>query len=376
MEYATIKNILSAILVSSVAVFCALALHRLFFAVVRRISRRAGGTFDNSLIRHSELPTKLILPLLAFLSVTAGLRLPEHAIPTVRHAAGLVLIGAIAWLLVSLLNVINDVLAMRYRIDIDNNLRARRIRTNVQVLRRVLVVVIIIVTVAIMLMTFPSVRHLGESLFASAGLAALVAGLAARPTLSSLIAGLQIAITAPIRLDDVVIVQGEWGRIEEITTTYVVIRIWDDRRLIVPLEKFIEEPFQNWTRTTSNLLGTVFLYADYTVPVEEVRSELHRILKETPLWDGRVWRLQVTNASDHTIELRALVSASDSSNAFDLRCYVREKMIAYLKSQHPGSLPRVRTELNTESLSGGLLDGFSTLDRSAFAAREQPESGR
>jgi small-conductance mechanosensitive channel len=377
MQYATsIPNILSAILISSIAILFALAVHRIFFAAARRISRRTGVAFDDSLLRHSERPTKLILPLLAFLSVSLGLRLPERAVQTLRHAAGLVLIAAIAWLLVSLLNLINDVLAARYRIDIEDNLRARRIRTQVQVLRRVLIVVITIVTVAIILMTFPSVRHLGVSLFASAGLAALVAGLAARPTLSSLIAGLQIALTEPIRLDDVVIVQGEWGRIEEITTTYVVIRIWDDRRLIVPLEKFIEEPFQNWTRNTSNLLGTVFLYTDYTVPVEGLRSELHRILKETHLWDGRVWGLQVTNTSDSTIELRALVSASNSSTAFDLRCYVREKMIAYLQSNHPESLPRVRTEFRAESLSGLALDGFNTLNRPAFSPGEESKSGR
>lgn len=196
-----------------------------------------------------------------------------------------------------------------------------------------------------MLMTFPSIRHLGESLFASAGLAALVAGLAARSTFSNLIAGVQIAFTQPMRLDDVVIVEGEWGWIEEIRTTYVVVRIWDLRRLIVPLSYFIEKPFQNWTRQTADLLGTVFLYTDYTVPVEEVRQEIHRVLESSKRWDGKVWGMQVTNASERSMELRALMSAPNASVAFELRCFVREKLIQFLQEKYPQSLPKTRAEL-------------------------------
>ena len=194
-------------------------------------------------------------------------------------------------------------------------------------------------------MTFPSIRHLGESLFASAGLAALVAGLAARSTFSNLIAGVQIAFTQPMRLDDVVIVEGEWGWIEEIRTTYVVVRIWDLRRLIVPLSYFIEKPFQNWTRQTADLLGTVFLYTDYTVPVEEVRQEIHRVLESSKRWDGKVWGMQVTNASERSMELRALMSAPNASVAFELRCFVRERLIQFLQEKYPQSLPKTRAEL-------------------------------
>jgi hypothetical protein len=215
-------------------------------------------------------------------------------------------------------------------------------------LRQVVVFLIVLITLAIMLMTFPSIRHLGESLFASAGLAALVAGLAARSTFSNLIAGVQIAFTQPMRLDDVVVIEGEWGWIEEIRTTYVVVRIWDLRRLIVPLSYFIEKPFQNWTRQTSNLLGTVFLYTDYTVPVEEVRQEFHRVLEASQMWDGKVWGLQVTNTSERTIELRALMSAPDGARAFDLRCYVREKLIAFMQQKYPESLPKTRAELRPD----------------------------
>jgi small-conductance mechanosensitive channel len=170
----------------------------------------------------------------------------------------------------------------------------------------------------------------------------------------------QIAFSQPIRLDDVVIVEGEWGWIEEITTTYVVVRIWDLRRLVVPLSYFIEKPFQNWTRNTADLLGTVFLYTDYTVPVDEVRQELHRILEASKMWDGKVWGLQVTNASEHTVELRALMSSPGSSQAWDLRCYVREKLIAYLQQNHPQSLPRARAEIT----------GLNSLPRSA--TQEEP----
>jgi hypothetical protein len=200
-----------------------------------------------------------------------------------------------------------------------------------------------------MLMTFPAIRHIGITLFASAGVAGLVVGMAARSTLSNLFAGIQIALTEPIRIEDVVIVEGEWGWIEEIGTTYVVVRIWDLRRLVVPLSYFIEHPFQNWTRVTADLLGTVIVYADYTVPVEEVRAELHRILQASEMWDGKVWGLQVTDATEHTLQLRALMSAADSSIAWDLRCHVREKLVAFLQERHPHSLPRVRAELDKAS---------------------------
>jgi small-conductance mechanosensitive channel len=183
-------------------------------------------------------------------------------------------------------------------------------------------------------------------LLASAGLAGLVVGMAMKPTLSSLIAGLQIALTEPIRIDDVVIVQGEFGWIEDIETTYVIVRTWDLRRLVVPLSYFIENPFQNWTRSTPDLLGTVFVYVDYSVPVEEVRQELHRILQSSPLWDGKVWGVQVTDASEQAVELRALMSAPDASKAWDLRCYVRENLIKFLQERHAESMPKIRAEVH------------------------------
>jgi small-conductance mechanosensitive channel len=200
-------------------------------------------------------------------------------------------------------------------------------------------------------MTFDKVRQLGTTLLASAGIVGIIVGLAAQKSISTLFAGIQLAITQPIRIDDVVIVENEWGRIEEISLTYVVVRIWDLRRLIVPITYFLEKPFQNWTRISADLLGTVFLYVDYTVPVEAVRSELKSILENSKLWDGRVCVLQVTNASERTVELRALMSAADSSSAWELRCEVREKLIAFIRQNYPDALPKVRAEL-TESAEG------------------------
>ena len=318
--------------------------HRLFFVFAKRVTARTSSTIDNLIVRYAEKPAQLILPLLAVLLVLPVLPLRANIEVPIRHFVGLGLIASVGWLLIALLAVIEDVVALRHSIDVRDNLAARRIRTQVDVLRRIAVTAIVVITLSIMLMTFPAIRHVGEGLFASAGLAALAAGLAARSTMSNLIAGMQVALTQPIRLDDVVIVDGEWGRIEEIRTTYVVVRIWDLRRLIVPLSYFIERPFQNWTRNTADLLGTVFLYTDYTVPVQVVRAELQRILKNSGMWDGRVWGLQVTNCSDRTMELRALMSAADSSTAWDLRCHVREELIRFLQDHHPQSLPKMRVE--------------------------------
>lgn len=327
------------------AVVLALAAHSLLFTVLARLARRTKATLDDSLLRHSRGPARLILPLLALLTVLPFMPLTAAVLVPLRHGVGLGLIGAIAWLAVAAIDIFEDIVAWKYAIDASDNLMARRIQTQVQVLRHIAVVLIVVVTASVMLMTFPDVRHLGESLFASAGLAALVAGLAARSTLGSVIAGVQIALTQPIRLEDVVVVEGEWGWIEEITTTYVVVRIWDLRRLVLPLSYFIEKPFQNWTRQTADILGTVFLYTDYTVPVEEVRQELHRVLQSSELWNRKAWGLQVTDAKEQTLELRALMSASDGGKAWDLRCYVREQLIRFLQDRYPQSLPRMRAEL-------------------------------
>jgi small-conductance mechanosensitive channel len=228
------------------------------------------------------------------------------------------------------------------------------------------VVVVCIIALATMLMTFPRIRQLGTTILASAGIIGIVVGMAAQRTIGTFIAGLQIAFTQPIRVDDVVIVENEWGRIEEITLTYVVVKIWDLRRLIVPITYFIEKPFQNWTRVTADILGTVFIYVDHTVPIDAVREELQNILNESELWDKKVCVLQVTNTSERTIELRALVSAADASAAWSLRCEVREKLVNFIRENYPQALPKLRTELEAKSLVEIDRKAYKSTDKSTI----------
>jgi len=327
------------------AVLLSLIVHKLLFLFAKRLSSRTTSVLDDSLVRHAERPTRWIFPLLAVLLVLPALSIRPQLLAPLQHAIGLGLIATIAWVVILLADVGVDIISARYAIDVADNLAARRIRTQTQVLRRIFIVVVILLAIGVMLMTFPRIRTLGTSVLASAGLAGLVLGMAMRPTLASLIAGIQIALTQPIRIDDVVIVEGEWGWIEEIHTTFVIIRIWDLRRLVVPLSYFIEKPFQNWTRVTADLLGTVFLYTDYTIDVDALRKELLVVLKSSGMWDGKTWGLQVTDSRERTLELRALMSAPNGSVAWDLRCFVREKLVAFLQQSHPGSLPRARAQL-------------------------------
>src|SRR5581483_9884681 len=238
-----------------------------------------------------------------------------------------------------------DLYLRRFRLDIDDNLLARKHNTQVRVLARTIDVLLVMLTLSAALMTFPAVRQYGVSLFASAGVAGIVAGLAARPVLSNLMAGVQLAMTQPIRLEDAVIVENEYGNIEEITSTYVVVRLWDLRRMIVPLTYFIEKPFQNWTRESSTLLGAVLIYVDYRAPVDVIRSKAEEIVRASKLWDGRVFNVAVTDFKSETMEMRILATAGDSGKAFDLRCEIREKLIDFLQREHPEALPRQRTEL-------------------------------
>lgn len=328
----------------AVAIALGLAAHRILFLAIERIHAQHLQAVRVALLDRVKPPTRIVFPLIAII-LTLPL-LPSTAIPRalIQHAAGLTVIALIGWGALIGISFLEALIAARYSLEEHDNLRARRIRTQSGMLRRVSSVLIVVITVGFMLMTFPEIRRLGLSLFASAGIAGLIIGIAARPALANIIAGLQIALTEPIRLDDVVIVEGEWGRIEEIGTTYVVVRIWDLRRMVVPLSYFIEKPFQNWTRASADILGTVFLYTDYTVPVEALRWELGRILASTKLWDGKVNVLQMTDTTAHTVELRALMSAANSSDAWDLRCYVRERLIAYLQKNYPECLPRTRAE--------------------------------
>lgn len=296
-------------------------------------------------------PLRLLLPLLALQAVWAAAPRNYPFLAGWSHATLLLVIAAATWLLVNALVGLRNAIALHYRADVADNLLARRVQTQTTVIMRTLSGLLIFLGIAAALMTFPDVRQVGASLLASAGLAGLVIGFAAKPMLGNVIAGLQIALTQPIRIDDVVIVEGEWGRIEEITGAYVVLKIWDERRLIVPLQWFIEHPFENWTRSSSQILGTVFLWVDYRLPVEVLRQELQRICKESQEWDGRVCGVQVTDASDHAMQVRALVSAADSGRAWDLRCKVREGLIAFVQREHGDALPRLRAEMSSTGTS-------------------------
>jgi len=299
----------------------------------------------SAVVEFSAAPARVALPLLALQFVIAAAPDDLRFRALVAHILAILLIAALTWLVLRVIGAIGEGVVRLHPASVSDNLQARRIQTQTRVLTRSVKLFVLLIGAASVLMTFPGMRQLGASLLASAGVAGLVAGIAARPVLGNLIAGLQIAVAQPIRLDDVVIIENEWGRIEEITATYVVVKIWDERRLVVPLQWMIEHPFQNWTRTGSQLLGTVFLWLDYRVPLAPMRSELERVCKDAPEWDGRVAMIQVTEANERAIQIRALVSAVDASKAWDLRCRVREALIDFLQREHPEALPRMRAEI-------------------------------
>lgn len=327
------------------AIILGLVGHFVLFKTAERFARSTETILDSLLVKHCRGPSRLILPLVAIYFLLPFIKGPSGILVFITQVLSSLLIMSVAWLVIKMTSVLEDFVLNQYRIDVTDNRRARRIHTQIQILRKVVIVVVGVLALGTILMTFSKVRQLGTSILASAGVVGIILGIAAQRSIATLIAGLQIAITQPICLDDVVIVENEWGRIEEITLTYVVVRIWDLRRLIVPITYFLEKPFQNWTRVSAELLGTAFIYADYTVPVQAVREELQRILENSSLWDGRVSVLQATNATEHTMELRALMSARDSSSAWELRCNVREKLIEFIQKNYPEGLPKLRADI-------------------------------
>ncbi|OZI64102.1 mechanosensitive ion channel family protein [Bordetella genomosp. 1] len=346
---------LGTALAMAVAALAALIAHRVLALVLHRITRRR--PLLAAMVRYTYTPGRWVLLGLALNVVLAGAPDELPGMEGLREALRLALIAVMTWLVARACTGLGEGIIAMHPADVADNLGARRIHTQTRVLVRCVNLAVVLVGLSAMLMTFPAVRQIGASLMASAGLMGLVAGFAARPVLGNLIAGLQIALTQPIRLDDVLIVQGEWGRVEEITGAYVVVRIWDERRLIVPLQWFIENPFQNWTRQSAQIIGTVFLWADYRLPLAPLRAELERLVQDAPEWDKRVCVLQVTEAGERSMQLRALVSAPDSGLAWDLRCKVREGLLNFIQRNHPECLPRLRAELGTQpSEPGGRPD--------------------
>src|SRR6266403_2200760 len=327
-------------------------------AVEKRMYLRAERT--ESLLGKVIVPIlghtlRLAVPLLGVILLLPLLRLPENWTWVTQKAFGSLLIVALSILIVRGVNAVQQALLGRHRMDVPDNLPARRIYTQVSVSRKIIVTAVVIIATGSVLMLCDPVRQFGTSILASAGIAGVVLGFAAQKTLGNVLAGIQIALTQPLLIDDIVVVEGEFGQIEEITLTYVTVRTWDSRRLILPITYFVEKPFQNWSRVSTELLGTVLLYLDYQAPLGELRKELKRLVENNPKWDRKVCGLQVTDTKQSTIEVRALVSSTDPGKSFDLRCEVREDLIEFLRRNHPESLPKVRN-VDVSDLASTLED--------------------
>ena len=339
------NDIVASIFILVFAIIISIVIYYTIMFLLRRFRKSDG--LNKSKVKIDELrwPLLSLIPAACVMFVLPMLRFTGDIKYIVSHIVNPWMIVSVGWVVICIVNIARENLLSHYDITVKDNLRARSIYTQTRVIENVIDIVVIVLTFALVLMSFEKVRQIGASLLASAGVIGVILGFAAQKTVGNFIAGMQIAIAQPIRIDDVVIVEGEWGWIEEITLTYVVVRIWDLRRLVVPIGYFIEKPFQNWTRTSSDILGSVYIYADYTVPVKELRSELTRILEKSTYWDKKVNVLQVTNATEHTVEVRALMSAENSPTAWSLRCEVREKLLEFLQKRFPESLPRTRVEL-------------------------------
>ncbi len=323
----------------------------LLSGVMVRIGKKYPDKTLGKAWRKFKNPSLVVVLLFDFIILKELFTLGEKVSASVNKFITVSIIFCVTWLLIKGINLTRELILRQYDMDDKDNLKARKVYTQFRVLERIIIFTVILIATAIALMTFDGIKRIGISLFASAGVAGIVIGFAAQKLLGSILAGFQIALTQPIRIEDVVIVENEWGWIEEITLTYVVVRIWDKRRLIVPTTYFIENPFQNWTRASADIMGTVFIYTDYQVPVEELRKEFTRILEESDLWDGKVNVMQVTNATEKTVEIRALMSTADSPTGWDLRVLVREKLISFLQENYPQSLPRMRIEMTPPNVT-------------------------
>ncbi|RZJ25295.1 MAG: mechanosensitive ion channel family protein [Haliea sp.] len=343
---------LHTLLEALVAVALALVIHFVGTIFVRRLTRNS--PLGSAVARRCWRPSRTVLPLLALQLVWQAAPDTLPMIAQVRHGNALVLLATLTWLCLRVLDGIAEGVAANHTLDVADNLQARRIQTQTRLLVRTAKFVFLVAGVSMMLMTFPGARQVGASLLASAGVVGLVAGIAARPVFSNLIAGLQLALSQPLRIDDVLIIQGEWGRVEEITGTYVVLKIWDERRLIIPLQWFIENPFQNWTRSSAQIIGTVFVWVDYRMPLAPLREAARKACEAAPEWDQRLCLLQVVEAGERAMQLRVLVTAANSSLAWDLRCKVREALVDVMQREYPQHLPLLRAEIGPEASAGAL----------------------
>jgi small-conductance mechanosensitive channel len=327
-----------------VAILVALTAHHILVLVVRR-GLASRDAFWPALAVRARRPTRWVFIVAALSAAVSVAPLTPGQGAGAKHLLLILFILLIGWIVLTSLDIGAALYLRRFRVDVEDNLLARKHLTQVRILRRASAVVVGLFTVALALMTVPGVRQWGFSLLAAGGAASLIVGLALQPLLTNLIAGIQIAVTQPIRIDDAVIVEKEWGNIEEINATYVVVRLWDWRRMVLPLSYFIQTPFQNWTRESAALIGTVMIYVDHAAPIDVLRGKLEDIVKASSLWDGKVVNLAVTDITAQVLEVRCLVSARNAPMAFDLRCEVREKMMTFIAHELPLALARQRLAL-------------------------------
>ncbi|TDC59636.1 mechanosensitive ion channel [Micromonospora sp. KC207] len=363
-----LTTVVAALAAAAIALFLAEVVHRM----TRRLGRRS--LLMTELTDHAHRPFQVAATVLAVqfaVRFSTGYAVGTPWRQVVLHMLVLGIIATVSWLVASLLVVVEDVALARFRVDVPDNRHARRVRTQVVMLRRLTIAVIVILALGVMLMTFPSVRGVGAGVLTSAGVVGVVAALAAQSLLGNVFAGLQLAFSDAVRLDDVVVVEGEWGRIEELTLSYVVVQIWDDRRLILPTSYFTSKPFQNWTRTEAAVLGTAEFDVDWSINVQEMREELRRLVEGSELWDGRVCVLQVTDATGGLIKVRALVSAANAGSLWDLRCLVREHLVGWVRDHRPTALPRMRAEVGDAS---GALPWQAVQPRPPMRRRTEPEA--
>lgn len=331
-----------ALILLGVSFLLGYILRAAFYAWLRRYNQRHDWKVGKLFVHHLGNRARLFFPLLVFWMAQGVIRLPNPYDDFLQKITQALLIIAFGWIMLKSINVLEDIAYYYYEEERGDRWRERRVRTQLQFIQRILGVVIFILVFGSVLLTFSEVREVGATLLTSAGVAGIIIGIAAQKSPANFLAGLQIAITQPIKIDDAVIVEGEWGNIEEITLTYVVVRIWDKRRLILPITYFIEKPFQNWTRTSSELVGAILLYVDYRVPLDRLREQLTKILAEEQLWDEQTNVIQVVDTTEKALVIRVLVSSTDASNTWALRCQVREKLVQYLQQHHPESLPQIR----------------------------------
>lgn len=343
---------LESVAVVSAAVLFALIAHWLTMRIAGHAQRRSTAKTDGLVLARVRRPLRAVFVAVSVAFVARILPMDDDIEELWKQLLGFLVPALLGWLAVAALRAFQDVIEIRSDITVEDNLRARRKRTRAAILGRIGTFFIIFISVCLMLLSVPGIRSIGVTLMASAGIAGLVVGAAAQPALKNLIAGVQMAFTEPIRLDDVLIVDGEWGRVEQINLTFVVIKIWDERRLVVPVSKFLEQSFQNWTRETSQLMGSVFWYVDPSTDVPRLREKLAEVVKANPRWDGRFFNLQVTDMKADAVELRALMTAKNASVAFDLRCDVREAMLAYITAEMPEAMPRGRLLMAPDPVRG------------------------